>query len=109
MTTKKTAPAEAETTPEDLAAAQLQADHAIRVADLRERFGDQVTLYPLPDVWISGVPHAEQTVDVERADELLGYFPPAFTTVKPADVAEPDAINLETEPTVDAGATPQEA
>jgi hypothetical protein len=96
----------AEMTDEELAAQGRE----LGIAELRGRLGDEVTIYPLEGVWISGVPHEELTVDAERAFDLLGFFPPAFTTEKPpepeAPVAEPPT---ESQPSGDAGATPQEA
>lgn len=71
---------------------------------LREQFGDEVTLYPIDGVFINGVPHEQHTVDPERAAELLAYFPPAFTTEAPAE-APPTTT---TEPVGDPDTTPQE-
>lgn len=49
-----------------------------------------VRLYPLPDASIPGVPAIEQDVTPERAEELLSYQPPAFTTKPPkAEPAKP--------------------
>jgi hypothetical protein len=79
----------------------------LRVAELRERLGDEVTLYPLDGVFVPDVQHVAQTVDAERAEELLRYSPAAFTTVAPEPPAEADPP--EPQPSGDAGATPQEA
>lgn len=39
-----------------------------------------VRIYPTGDHYIPGVPAIEQDVTPERAEELLTYHPPAFTT-----------------------------
>lgn len=42
-----------------------------------------VRLYPTSDASIPGVPAEVQDVTPERAEELLAYQPPAFTTDPP--------------------------
>lgn len=48
--------------------------------------GGLVRLYPTRDAFIPGVPAIEQDVTPERAEELLAYQPPAFTTDPPPAV-----------------------
>lgn len=38
-----------------------------------------VTIYPLRGAYIEGVRHVEQSVDAQRAEELLAWSPPAFS------------------------------
>lgn len=47
-----------------------------------------VTVYPLNTAYIEAVPHIPQEVTIERADELLRWSPPAFTT----DPDHPDRV-----------------
>lgn len=112
MTAKKKT-ADAELSPEEQAAADAAAARELGIEELRGRLGDQVTIFPLEGVFISDVEHVEQTVDAERALDLLGYSPPAFTTVKPAEAVIVGESGPETvvvpQPSGDAGATPQEA
>ena len=50
-----------------------------------------VHLWPLPGAFIPGEPAVERDETPERAAELLGWSPPAFTTDPPPD-ARPAAI-----------------
>lgn len=47
-----------------------------------------VTVYPLRTAYVEAVPHIPQEVTIERADELLRWSPPAFTT----DPDHPDRV-----------------
>ena len=48
-----------------------------------------VRLYPTADASIPGVPAEVMDVSPHKADELLAYQPPAFTTKPPQDAPEP--------------------
>ncbi len=49
---------------------------------------EKVTVYPIPGMFLNGVPAVEQEVTPERADELLGYKSPAFTRIPPSKPQE---------------------
>ncbi len=50
---------------------------------------EAVRLYPTGTAFIDNVPAVEQDVTPERAQELLAYFPPAFTVDPPQPPASP--------------------